>query len=171
MTGDRAHVTIEPLTPATADVAVSWLADPNINQWLSGEFRDQHVATRQLLLMASSPRNRVWAIMADGGAGGLVALSQIDTHDRCARIWYLIGRYELRGRGVATEAVRLATSHAFAELGLESISASVMAPNAASARVLVAAGFKPAGVLRRGLRHGSEFVDRVLYDLVRGDQG
>jgi RimJ/RimL family protein N-acetyltransferase len=171
MTGDRARVTIEPLTPATADVAAAWLADPNINQWLSGEFRDQQVVPRQLLLMASSPRNRVWSIMADEVAGGLVALSQIDTHDRSARIWYLIGRYELRGRGVASEAVRLASSRGFVELGLESISASVMAPNEASARVLVAAGFRPAGILRRGLRLGSEFVDRVLYDLVRGDQG
>jgi RimJ/RimL family protein N-acetyltransferase len=162
-------VTLAPLDASTAEAAVKWLGDSTINQWLSGEFRDQQVAPRQLLLMASSPRNRVWSIVVDGEPAGLVALSQIDMHDRCARIWYLVGRAELRGRGVATNAVRQACELAFTELNLESISASVMEPNAASARVLLAAGFKPAGVLRHGLRLGQDFVNRVLYDLVRND--
>lgn len=167
--GSAVRVWLEPLTPATAELATAWLGDPDINQWLSGEFRDRQVTARQLLLMASSPKNRVWAIVADDAPCGLVALSQIDPHDRSARIWYLIGDYRQRRKGVARRAVCEAARLGFTDLQLESITASVMASNPGSAQVLLQAGFRPAGVFRRGLRLGDAFVDRQLYDVIRGE--
>ena len=163
------QVRLDQLTSATAELATAWLGNPDINQWLSGEFRGQQVSARQLLLMASSPKNRLWVIAVDDSACGLVVLSQIDSHDRSARIWYLVGDYRQRGKGVAQRAVREAVRLGFAQLELESITASVMESNIGSAQVLLRAGFKPAGVFRRGLRFGDAFVDRQLFDIVRAE--
>ena len=87
---------------------------------------------------------------------------------RSANVWYLIGESRYLGRRVATRAVRLAVLKAF-EQGFQSLSASVMAGNRASERVLERSGFRLAGVMRRGARLDDEFVDRRIYDLLPRD--
>jgi RimJ/RimL family protein N-acetyltransferase len=75
-----------------------------------------------------------------------------------------------RGRGIATEAVRLASEWAFSALGASIVSASVHAQNIASQRVAEKAGFA-----RSGLEHSSRHTlreqpyDCVRFVLERGD--
>jgi RimJ/RimL family protein N-acetyltransferase len=76
---------------------------------------------------------------------------------------------EARGRGLATQAVRLVSEWAFASLGLERLQLRVAPGNTASHAVARRAGFRQEGVLRsafavRGQRH-----DVVLYSRLPSD--
>jgi RimJ/RimL family protein N-acetyltransferase len=81
---------------------------------------------------------------------------------------------EARGRGVMTEAVRLACRHAFVDvedggLGLERLVAYVAVDNLASRHVLEANGFRPTGVQRRAIDVRDGRHDMAGYDLLPGD--
>ena len=67
------------------------------------------------------------------------------------------------GRGYATEAVRQAVEHAFAELGLHRVQAAVMPRNTASIRVLEKAGFREEGLAVRYLKIAGIWEDHTLF--------
>lgn len=81
---------------------------------------------------------------------------------------------DARGRGVGTEAVRLAVRHAFLDiadggLGLSKLRLVSAVDNTASRRVAEANGFREIGVERAGTRCRDGSHDAMLYDLVPGD--
>ena len=67
-----------------------------------------------------------------------------------------------RGRGVATEAMRLLAGWAFGALGLGRLQAFVAPQNDAALRLVKRAGFRHEGVLRAYWDAGGERLDAVL---------
>jgi RimJ/RimL family protein N-acetyltransferase len=79
-----------------------------------------------------------------------------------------------RGRGVMTEAVRMAARHAFIDpddggLGLHRVHAVVAVDNVASRRVLERAGFTQTGTERRSVIVRDGMHDGAAYELLAGD--
>lgn len=104
------------------------------------------------------------AIAAGGKVIGGMGLSHVDGHS--AEIGYWLGESH-RGRGIATKAVKLLTSHAFNALKLRRVYAYVFSFNKPSARVLEKAGYKFEGKLRKHvLKHGKP-IDELLFAKVR----
>ncbi|MFC4547632.1 GNAT family N-acetyltransferase [Paenactinomyces guangxiensis] len=75
---------------------------------------------------------------------------------------------EQNGRGLMSEAVRLAVQFAFQEAGLHRIEAAVMPGNTGSIRVLEKAGFQYIGLSRYHLRIHGVWEDHKLYAITRG---
>lgn len=71
------------------------------------------------------------------------------------------------GRGIMSAVVGKLCEHAFAEFGLEKITAHVFADNAASAKVLEKCGFVQEGYLRRHYLKDGKYLDARLYALVK----
>jgi ribosomal-protein-alanine N-acetyltransferase len=67
------------------------------------------------------------------------------------------------GKGYATDAVRLATGHAFEALGLHRVQAGTLLHNIRSQRVLERNGFRREGVALRYLRIAGEWQDHVIF--------
>ncbi len=74
-----------------------------------------------------------------------------------------------RGRGLATRAVRLLATWAFADPTLERLELTTLVGNDASGRVALRAGFRREGILRRYLSFRDTLVDAVMYAMVRED--
>jgi len=109
-----------------------------------------------------------FAIEFEGRAVGGIGLHPFDdVHRYSAELGYWLG-VAYWGRGLATEAVRAITKHGLANLGLERIQASVYTWNESSSRVLVKAGFEFEGRMRRHAFKDGQFVDMLLYALLRG---
>jgi RimJ/RimL family protein N-acetyltransferase len=72
---------------------------------------------------------------------GSVGLHAIDLELRAAEVGYLLAP-RVRGRGLATRAVRLVCAWGFQTLGLQRVELRAMADNAASQAVAVRAGFQ-----------------------------
>ncbi|HEX2029848.1 MAG TPA: GNAT family protein [Actinomycetota bacterium] len=85
-------------------------------------------------------------------------------------IGYWVKR-EARGRGVATRAVRLVATWAFAARGLGRIELMAATENAASRRVAERAGFTLEGILRARLPGPDGRLDAALYSLLPSDLG
>lgn len=103
------------------------------------------------------------AIVVDGRAAGGVGLQLLtDVNRRTAEIGYWLGAAHW-GRGIATEAVTLATDWAFGAHGLLRIFAQPFAGNLASRRVLEKAGYQLEGTMRRSAVKDGEVRDQCLY--------
>ena len=81
----------------------------------------------------------------------------------------MIGERDCWGQGYATEAMRLRTAYAFNELGLETLTTQVYAPNEASRRALQRAGYREVGWLRRHVYFEGELHDVWLGEMLRGE--
>lgn len=162
-------IRIDDLTRDDFETVAAWLSDGEINRWLVSEWRGREFGSPMIAVMLRNPRNRIYLISCDDQPCGLVGFSDIDAGDRTANLWYLIGDRSFGGRGVTTEAVRLAIEKGFGELDLASITAWIMADNQASRRVLEKNGMREAGTLRQATNSDGKQVDRIYFDLVPSD--
>ena len=110
-----------------------------------------------------------FAIEVDGeAAGGIGFTLGEDVHARMAEVGYWLGR-AVWGRGIATEALRAVTAHAFAAHPLDRLQACVFAWNPASVRVLEKAGYLREALLRRAVTKDGETTDMLIYGILRDD--
>ncbi|MFB6360029.1 MAG: GNAT family N-acetyltransferase [Halobacteriales archaeon] len=93
---------------------------------------------------------------------GEVSLAPIDERRGWANLGYWI-HPDHQGEGYATEAARVAVAHGFDELRLHRISATIVAENEASKRVVEKLGFVHEGTKRDDAYLAGEHVDREVY--------
>ncbi|HEX6729006.1 MAG TPA: GNAT family N-acetyltransferase [Pyrinomonadaceae bacterium] len=94
--------------------------------------------------------------------GGIGFILQPDVGYRSAEIGYWLGE-DHWGRGLATEAVRAITDHAFAHHDICRIYAHVFEWNAASARVLEKVGYVFEGRLKKSVTKDGKTIDQLMY--------
>ena len=161
-------VTIGELEPANFGLVAQWLSRPEINQWLSGEWRDCGATPSLVAMAVRNRRNRLYLVRYDTLPCGLVALGEIDSVDKMAMVWYLLGNDQLAGRGVTSQAVRILSDTAFKELQLAVLYAWIMENNVPSRRVLERSGFQECGRIRNAANSLGQQVDRIYFDLTSG---
>ncbi len=113
------------------------------------------------------------AILVDREADpvGLVSLTAIDPVHRRAELHLLVGRRDLHGRGIGTEATRLMLQHAFSDLNLHRVFLSVLSHNAQAIRVYEKAGFKREGVSRESAYKRGKYEDMVQMGILDREFG
>ena len=161
--------TIEPLSPEQFGVVAGWMANADINRWLTSEWRGRPADSAMLAIAVRNKKNRIFLVRQSGTPVGLVGLADLDTQDKCAMVWYLLGDHTLGGKGVITDAVGQLCRLGFNDMGLRNIYAWIMEPNQKSRRVLEKNGFKESGRLRRAADMDGSGVDRVYFDLTPED--
>jgi [ribosomal protein S5]-alanine N-acetyltransferase len=108
-----------------------------------------------------------FAIEADGHAVGGIGLVLGEDVFRCtAELGYWIGE-PFWGRGIATEAVKLATEYGFSQFNLVRIHAGAFSSNPASARVLEKAGYLLEARMRKSIIKEGKILDQLNYVVVR----
>ncbi|MCX2162319.1 GNAT family N-acetyltransferase [Corynebacterium auriscanis] len=102
------------------------------------------------------------AIEVDGRFAGQLTLGNIQ-HGAIKSCWIGYWVYSgVQGQGVATAAVALGVDHAFRNVDMHRIEATVMEENIASRKVLEKAGFRHEGTLLRNLHINGEWTDHLL---------
>lgn len=162
-------VTLRKAVPEDFAQIAQWLSNREINCWLSSEWRNRDVTPSTIAILARNPRNAVYLMLHNEKPCGMVALSEIDTTDKTANLWYLLGDSSLKGKGITTEAIRQFVRLAFNEFPLHALSAWAMENNVASQRVLAKAGFKTVGRLRQSATFQEQPIDRIFFDLLPSD--
>jgi RimJ/RimL family protein N-acetyltransferase len=103
----------------------------------------------------------------DGSFLGIGVAVNLDREGRQAELGYIVAR-EARGRGVATEALRLLTEWGF-EQGLVRLELQINADNEASMRVAERCGYVREGTLRSVHFKAGTRSDVVVYSRLRSD--
>jgi RimJ/RimL family protein N-acetyltransferase len=117
----------------------------------------------------SEGTKEAFALIEDNGTFvGAAVAPRIDRAARTAELGYTVSP-DARGRGVATEALRLLTDWAFDELGALRLELLIGVENEASKRVAARCGYVREGVLRSfyvkpGVREDTEIWSRLPDD-------
>ncbi len=127
---------------------------------------------RRFIAMARAKSPPTFFAITVGGqlAGGIGYSPQADVERIGAEVGYWVAHAHW-GRGVATEALRLLTEHAFAaNPELRRLWAVPYATNDASARVLEKAGYRREGTLRQSVIKDGRVLDQWMYAILRGER-
>lgn len=99
---------------------------------------------------------------------GLLQVRQLDPVFEAAE-WECTIAPAARGTGVFVEAMRLAVSFAFASVGAHRLETRVPLQNGRASGALRKLGAVQEGILRKSLRSGGDYIDQVLWALLRED--
>ena len=118
-------------------------------------------------LSADKASNFCFAIVYNCEVVGSVGIfRQGNIHFRTAEVGYYIGE-KFWGKGIATEAVRLACKRVFDGTDIVRIYAEPFAENVGSCRVLEKNGFVLEGILRKNAFKNGAHRDMKMYALVK----
>lgn len=81
----------------------------------------------------------------------------------------MIGDKKSRGKGYATEAIRLVAKHAFNKLNLHKLYTGMIKGNEVSKRAFEKVGFKVEGILREHFYLKGEYLDCYRMGLLKSE--
>ncbi|NUQ89580.1 MAG: GNAT family N-acetyltransferase [Glycomyces artemisiae] len=112
---------------------------------------------------------RSLVILDDGRITGQIQLNSIipGAFQSCSIAYWVDKR--ANGKGIATEAVRLAKGVAFGELGLHRIQGETLVHNTGSQKVLERNGFVRYGLAPSYLKLAGRWQDHALYQVINPD--
>ncbi len=109
-----------------------------------------------------------FAVVEDGRFLGLALAVHIDREAGEVELGYIVGHWA-RGRGVATESLRLLTRWAFDELGAQRIELIIESANAPSVKVAERCGYVLEGERRSTYLKQGRRVDARIYSRLPSD--
>ncbi len=110
-----------------------------------------------------------FVIEVDGDRAGLMGFEVANRRSRIANLGSLAVHPSFRGRRLADEAARLFQRHLILDLGYHRLQLEIYGFNERAQRHAERAGFVREGVRRKAYDRHGEWVDGVIYGLVRED--
>ncbi|MHC1720606.1 MAG: GNAT family N-acetyltransferase [Clostridiaceae bacterium] len=150
----------------------SWFADPEFSRYYDYmPAVPKSVAQLKAMIAAieESRDNYVFAIRENDGGKliGICGYEDIVWNNQTARIYIGLGNQEHRGRGFASEALRLAIDFGFMELNLHYIYLTVISYNRSAINLYERVGFSREGANREFILRDSQRYDLYIYGLLR----
>lgn len=166
--GARDSVETWPLSSDYIDIAARWLAEDRNARWLDFGGGSGRLTPVALKMMAQRDQHCIWVYGPPGQRipVGLVALGNIQTHNRTAEAWCVLGEKAYGPEGLTARAVTCLLEHAFGTLGLHCLYAWTVEINRGGRRLLERFGFRYAGRLRESHRIEDRYYDRLWFDLL-----
>jgi len=110
-----------------------------------------------------------FVIEVDGRPAGLMGFEVANRRSRIANLGSLAVHPDFRGKRLADRAARLFQRHLLFELGYHRLQLEIYGFNERAQRHAERAGFVREGVRRKAYNRHGEWVDSVIYGLVRED--
>lgn len=168
------HILLRRLTEEdVSDDYVSWMNDTEINQYLESRFFKQTIeSTKAFIRSVTNDNNYQFGIFLNesGKHIGNIKIGSINHYHRYADIGFLIGDKSYWGRGIATEAVRLATDFAFNTLKLHKLWGGAYSPNIGSIKAFLKNGYQQEGVKKNQYLCRGQYVDDILFGKVNPNE-
>ena len=151
----------------------SWLRDPEVVTTL---YRVEYLLTLQFSEVENYVNNLLnskndcfFAIYykKNNKFIGTQRIGHIDWRTGRADLGILIGNKKYWRKGIAKDSIRTASVYAFKKLSLRKLTAGTPKNNIAMCKCFEALDFKQEGILREQLLIDGEYVDHVLYGILR----
>jgi len=168
--GKRLFLT--PLSMDDLDKNFFWDNDAEMSFLDGGSFRPKsHEKAREEFekTLAAGTNLFFSIILKDTGeqAGSIELFNLLEYHRRCH--WGIRLGKEYWRKGYGTEAARLLLAYVFEDLGYNRLKSDTHAGNIGSQKFQESLGFVKEGVMRRERYVRGEYVDDVLYGMLRDD--
>jgi ribosomal-protein-serine acetyltransferase len=123
---------------------------------------------RSSLEMFAAHEGFAGGIWYHGDVAGVIGTHRIDWRNRRVELGYWLAR-EFQGRGIITDACRLAITHLFQEMTLHRVEIRCAASNAKSAAIPRRLGFKLEGTHRDAELVNGRFHDLMVYGMLKSE--
>jgi len=155
---------IRPPTREDYDTFVTWQLVPEVTRFWGPRFisRTPAESEERFKKDGESQTSISWSIAYQEETVGFTGLFDIDWVSRDGETGIFIGRHELYGKGIASEAVRLRMAYIWNELGLRRTHNWIALPNRGSWRANQKSGYAQIGTYPRSWFRSGEWVDEWL---------
>lgn len=165
---------LRPLTEADCtEHYLAWLQDPEINQYLETRHVPQTLDSIKEFVAGVNARDNEYLFgifLQDGDRHiGNIKVGPVHRYHLLADVSLWIGPRDCWGRGYATEAIAAVSRHAFVQLGVSKLSASMYAANQGSARAFEKVGYRREGLRRAHYMLRGRPCDLIEYGLIPSD--
>ena len=164
-------VAIRRARPDDVDFLVELTTHDDVDPFLSA----RRATTREEVLEEIQRSQREpdeygrFVIEVDGERAGVMGFSQQNRRSRIAQLGGIAVHPDFRGRRVADDAARLLQRHLIFELGFHRLQLEVYGFNERALTHAERSGFVREGVKRKAYWRHDEWVDGVLFGLIRED--
>jgi RimJ/RimL family protein N-acetyltransferase len=158
-------------TPEDVDFMVSLATHEDVEPFMAAvSAREPHALLEELEKAEREPNHHGrFIVEVDGVSAGVMAFEVSNRRSRIADLFGLMLHPDFRGRGIADEAARLLVRHLIFDLDYHRVQLECYGFNERAMRHAERTGFVKEGVKRKAYwRHG-EWVDGILFALVRED--
>ena len=165
------NVTLRRAEPRDADFLLELMTHEDVDPYMA-VIRPRNRES----MLAEIERSRAepqefgrFVIEVDGERAGLMGFEVANRRSRIANLGSLAVHPSFRGRRLADEAARLFQRHLLFDLGYHRLQLEIYGFNERALRHAERAGFVREGVRRKAYDRHGEWVDGVIYGLVRED--
>jgi len=160
----RNGVALVPPTLEHFRLHPAWEVQPEASRFMGPRFGEltPEKQEKRFKETADGQTQIQWTIAYEGEPVGFTGIFHIDWVRRDGETGLFIGRHDLYGRGIASEAVRLRTSFAWRELRLRRVHNWVALANRGSRRANEKVGYRRMGLLPRSYFRSGEWYDEWL---------
>jgi RimJ/RimL family protein N-acetyltransferase len=164
-------ITLRRAEPGDADFLVELLTDEDVDPFMAVvRPRDRDGMLAEIERSQAEPQEYGrFVIELDGEPAGLMGFEVANRRSRIANLGSLAVHPDFRGRHLADEAARLFQRHLLVDLGYHRLQLEIYGFNERAQRHAERAGFVREGVRRKAYDRHGEWVDGVIYGLVRED--
>lgn len=160
-------IQLRPLRATDVDAFMTWAGDPSVTRSLFWDHYSDRSTAESFLKAVAEAHPWFMAICENETPVGAITLDKRTGSGQCrAELGYVLARSHW-GKGIATEAARIALTRGFTELAVVRIEALVDPENAGSIRVLEKAGMSREAHFKKYLVHRGQIRDRYVYAVTR----
>ena len=162
---------IRRATEDDVDFIVSLLNAEDVEPFLAASRpRDRDAVLEEICEAQAKPDEKgIFVIEVPEGRAGTMAFTLANRRSRIAHLGGLAIHPEFRGRRLADEAARLFQRHLIFDLGFHRLQLECYGFNERAIRHAERSGFVREGVKRKAYERHGEWVDGVLFALIRED--
>ncbi|WP_120495683.1 GNAT family N-acetyltransferase [Kiloniella sp. EL199] len=143
-------------------IYLAWLNDKEITQFTEiAKTKQSAEDCRDYVTKSNSSSDEfLWRIVTEThGHVGNIRLSGLSSPHQRGELALIIGNTNLHGKGIGTQAIKLATMYAFNELKLHKITAGMYMPNEGSYKAFLNAGYHLEATLKDHVLFNGHFTD------------
>lgn len=161
--GRRGVTLVPPTLEAAKRIAPTTLA-PEVGRFWGPRYGDysEEAIEKRFKETADGQNQIMWHISYENEVVGFTGIFDIDWIARDGESGIYIGRHDLFGRGIASEAVRLRTKFAWTELRLHRVHNWIGLGNRGSRRANEKSGYKQMGIFPHSWYRSGEWYDEWL---------
>jgi len=160
----RTGVSLIPPTLEHFNLHARWMMEPEVGRFWGPRFGDVTPERQEeRFKKAGTDQTQIqWTIVYEKQPVGFTGIFDINWVNRDGESGIFIGRHDLYGRGIASEAVRLRTSFAWNELRLHRVHNWIAHANRGSRRANEKSGYRQMGLFKRSYFRSGEWYDELL---------
>lgn len=163
-------VTLRKPRPEEAKIMVTWLEDPEVNQYLSITHPLSDKQEEEWLEgQARDPNSIFWAVEFESRLVGVTSIERIDWANQHGTTGTVIGDKSVWRQGLGTELMQLRANYAFTQTTLRKLKSGYLADNIGSAKAQKNTGYKIVGVQRQEYFRNGRWIDHVVTEILRED--